>query len=321
MSETDDYTDEELYDYTITIMRNITQYYTKNNFHKEADIDRLIERGIAKKIANVMPKRYIEAEVSVLDLSDKKGVITSFSTEDGIKLIAMHEEVAGTDISHGKKTNREKIETLPVGKGIDELTDLEYFREKLCDGLKLPRNLIFGSIKPPTDYTYTSAAIKTPAVTEGSKPTIDFTKISQLIKPNPDGFSRYESGMHVGVDLAKVNVVEGEGDLMAKEISALIDKQILADVTKLASESLCTSAVPTSGWTEEKTVWDASWRTTYGQYPQFTSNPFGVITSNNAPVWCSPSQSAMEEISFSEAELDELIDLFNNCESEIMKFA
>lgn len=338
---TDDYTDKELYDYTVTIMKNISQYYTKNDFGKDTDIDKAIEYDVSKKLANVMPSRYIEAEISVLNLQDKKAIITTFSTEDCITLVAIHEEVAGTTISHGKYDPKElkedfyiryhgtegkntKVEAVPTSKGIDELSDLEYFRHKVTEGLKLPRNMILDTIKPPTDWT--SATFKTSAVVEDSKPTIDFTKISQLTPPSTNGLPRYESGMHVGIDLSKVKVVEDEGNLMAKEMAAIIDKQILEDLTKAAADLAYKAPkwnVPTFGWTEEKTNWDAiSWKSTYGRYP-LTPNPFGGVLTTDCtpPVWCDPKPAAMEEISFTEAELDELIDLFDKCESQVMKFA
>ena len=197
-----------------------------------------------------------------------------------------------------------KVETLPCGQGLGEETDLEYFQMKVMRGLGLSL---------PTELAEATA-----------KPYIDFTSISSLNPLSNDGSSRFTTNTWVGVDMAKYEAAttpeeDVEINRMAKEISDSIDKQIIDDLVCAAAKvedagvnnnDLSWNTVPTFGWTHEVTKWD---------------NPFGatITTNNQPPVWINPyaaNIATMEEISFTEDELDELIDLIHDCKSEVMKF-
>ncbi len=338
--------DKQLYNYTMKMMENITSHYLKTDFDKGTDVNKLIEHGVARKIAAIMPDKYTEVEVTVVDIKQKLYVTATYSIDTKVKIVAIHKEekeYPQYDVtSHydprcktedyifpAYKAGRgSKVETLPGGQGLGEITkDIDYFREKLIHSLK-------GTINRP----YTSGRINAQELMEAptccvpmtkktavgsEKPTIDFSTISQLSAPTTgQELVRYETGMYVGIDLATVDVKE-ELITMAKEVSTKIDKHIMDDIIAAAKGigmSQSGWAIPTTGWTEEKTTWDVptdiTWQTSYG-HPS-VANPFGgvITTDNTAPVWY-----GMEEISFSEDELDELIELLDNGGSKVMEFA
>jgi len=326
-------------------MENITSHYLTTDFDKGTDVNKLIEHGVARKIAAIMPDKYTEVEVTVAEVGKNLYVTATYSIDGDAEIVAIHKEEVDVDpyttaydpysLSEdfffgnprpNKKTETveytstcgttegrgSRVETLPSGQGLGTVDkDMSYFRRKLMKGLAAPTN--------PQPVT--------------PKPQIDFSSISLLNEPVGRELPRYETSVHVGIDLAKVDVKDEITTQMAKEISAEIDKQIMNDImgavkgmTATATEKTISEwAVPTFGWTEEATTWDKpadiTWKTNFGNMP-VSHNPFGVITSNNtAPVWYNPNGSLMEEISFTEDELDELIELMNTSESKVMEFA
>ena len=413
--------DKELYDYTMKMMENITSHYLTTDFDKGTDVNKLIEHGVARKIAAIMPDKYTEVEVTVAEVGKNLYVTATYSVEGEAEIVAIHKETLseyeaynpysitkdfffghprpsagtargkldtllnekvslgvscrGTD-SKALKTKEypqydengnydprcmtedfisvwgdttttgrgSKVETLPSGQGLGTVDDdLSYFRSKLMTGLKRTINPPYTkekfdaarkaeevSIKPPTSWAPMTAKSSAPVT---AKPTIDFKSISQLSAPVGRELTRYETGVHVGIDLAKVDVEQELVTAMSKEIVQEIDKQIMNDLMSAAKDMTSTAtektlgewAVPTFGWTEETTDWnnvDITWATTCGTMPPISNNPFGVLTTDNtAPVWYNPNGSMMEEISFTEDELDELIELINTSESKVMEFA
>jgi len=225
-----------------------------------------------------------------------------------------------------------KVETLPGGEGLSELSDIEYFTERLWAGLKLP--------SPPTDSHPMTA--KTPVGSE--KPTIDFKSISQLSPPTTDGLPRYETGIHVGIDLAKVDVLDQRVEQMAKHVAKSIDDAIVRDLETMMCTTTTTEPeealtiekleevmdeiawdVPTSGWSQEYTNWAFENKTSQLTHDDEESkeiswyNPFGAGAD-----WFKTAglpTSTMEEISFTEEDLDELIDLLDNNKPIVMEFA
>jgi len=405
--------DKQLYDYTMKLMENITSHYLTPDFDKETNIDKLIEHGIGRKIAVIMPSKYTEAEVLVAEFDEHYMVSVAFSIDGECELVAIHEQAIPAKVpdkmkapmkldasSRGnyykeqvvafrerlikmdkkKAENKDypqydkngyydprcmaeeyefparvagrgsRVETLPGGQGLGELSDLEYFQGKVMQGLKKTMNPPYtaekfatakkaeiGAIKPPTSWAY--ATKKTPVGSE--KPTIDFSTISQLNPPDNDALPRYEPGAHVGIDLAKVEVVppvKAYADDVAKRISRKIDEMILADMTRVVSMTDATLndeyiktakaqwAVPTSGWAREFTNPSEMVKTSaLDNSPIYEApaaknghNPFGAgakwYKTAGVPIY------AMEEIPFTEEELDELIDLIGTVQSEVMKF-
>lgn len=327
---------DKLYEYTAKIMENITHYYKTTDFNKGTDINLLIERAVSRKVAGAMGDLYVEADVSVFDIGNKTAVVTSYSTDKGIDLLVMHEEVnrpqmkkewedvfmrspfkphspsegynpksTAEDFHFGYREGQcsgSQVETLPCGQGLGALDDMSYFRQKLMRGLSAPT-----SCAPMTNKT--------------SKPTIDFKQISQISAPTNDGLPRYQSGMHVGIDLAKFDVMSEIAAQTAKEMAAAIDKKIMEDMMDACKPQW---GVSTFGWTEEKTDWktpeDITWRTRYDSMPIKSSGFGGILTTDSArDSWINPF-ARMEEIEFTETELDELIDLIHDCKSEVMKF-
>ena len=360
---------DKLYEYTAKIMGNIAHYYKTTNFARGTDVNLLIERAVSKKVAGAMGDLYVEAEVSVFDIGNKTAVVTSYSTDKGIELLVMHEEVSpptqerdesnmtAEQIAWWRERNEtgrgSKVETLRPGQGLGELSDLEYFRKKVQRGLALPKGMLGTSEKEhrvnvkraemeeqveriisnpfslgvssrghglssaPTSY----APMTRKTAVGSEKPTIDFKQISQISTPAFNCHTGYQSGIHVGIDLAKFDVKEEHATQMAKEMAAEIDKKIMEDILGACKPQW---GVPTFGWTEEKTDWktpeDISWRTRYDSMPIKSSEFGGIFTADSAaPYWGDPITS-MEEIEFTESELDELIDLIHDCKSEVMKF-
>jgi len=408
--------DKQLYDYTMKLMENITSHYLTPDFDKETNIDKLIEHGIGRKIAVIMPSKYTEAEVLVAEFDEHYMVSVAFSIDGECELVAIHEQAIPAKVpsmmkapvklgvsSRGngepikerlvafkerlRKTDKEnadakdypqygkneyydphcttedfifprsvagrgsKVETLPGGQGLGELSDLEYFQGKVMRGLKKTMNPPYtvekiaaakkaeiAAVKPPT-----SCAPFVSKTTVGSeKPTVDFKSISQLNPPPSRELPRYEAGVHVGIDLTKVEVAPQTAVCAAdaaKEVSRKIDEMILADITRVASMTNATIdseyinsarvqwAVSTSGWSNEYTKYpnETAKTSALGDMSDYEAelarnghglNPFG----HDATWFNTAGVPAMEEISFTEAELDELIDLIGTVQSEVMKF-
>jgi len=397
--------DKELYDYTMTMMQSITSHYLATDFDKGTDVNKLIEHGVARRIAAIMPDKYTEVEVTVAEVGKNLYVTATYSIDGEAEIVAIHKEelvdaytydprsidedfffgytaerkidtgtargkldallsekvslgvsCRGTDskalkikdypqydengnydprcmtevfeCTFGATEGRgSRVETLPGGQGLGELENI-FMRASA----KSHPGRIYG-LGAPTECAPMTE--KTPVGSE--KVSIDFSTISQLSAPVGDEIPRYETGVHVGIDLAKVHVNDVEQELMtamSEEIVKEIDDQIMKDIMTAAKaideakiEKPIEWAVPTFGWTEETTTWDApadiTWRTSLGFLPTISASAFGgvITTDNTAPVWYNPMRTAMEEIEFTEADLDELSDLINTSESRVMEFA
>jgi len=352
--------DKELYNYTMKIMESITSSYTDGGMHKDAK--KLIEKAVATRIAAIMPSKYTEAEITVAEVYENLYVTATYSIDGDAEVVAIYKETITEDTGAMMKAPMElgtssrgttedfvfpnfgrgrgsKVETLPGGKGIDELSDLEYFQERMWKGLKLPKSIFAQGLKKTMNPPYTTERFVAAEATEKAreKPTIDFKSISQLSAPSSDVLPRYEAGVHVGIDLAKVNVHQQEAvDNMANEIRKEIDKDIINNLMAVSTalhtppdEALTLEklesvmgkidawAVPTSGWSQEYTNWAFENKTSQLTHDDEESkeiswyNPFGA----GLPT------STMEEISFTEEDLDELIDLLDNNKPIVMEFA
>ena len=336
-----------LLDVTINIMAEVVNHYEDRL--DEKGICKILERGIGKRLSSNIPDMYTEVEVNAVRWADSIKITASFMIDEEVKEVARHqvstsydptcmnEEFRSHPVSMGvssrgitfedvptsydpKDKNNDywfgtssaragrgsKVETLPGGQGLGEVADLEYFQMKLMRGLGLSL---------PTDLAEVTA-----------KPQIDFTAISSLSPPDNDELPRFTTNSWVGVDTKNYDVVTSEEDVeinrMAIEIRDEIDKQIINDLVCAAAKvpeeeeksltynDIATWAIPTFGWTREVTNWDNPFDTT-------------ITTNNQTPVWFTSHAagvSSMEEISFTEDELDELIDLIHDCKSEVMKF-
>ena len=326
-----------LLDVTINIMAEVVNHYEDRL--DEKGICKILERGIGKRLSPNIPDMYTEVEVKAVRWADSIKIAALFMIDEEVKEVARHEVSTSYDptcpneefrshpVSMGVSSRGITFEDVPSaynpkdktddywfgtssgGEGISSLSDnLKYFQTKVMRGLMLP--------EPPTNPQPITP-----------KPQIDFTSISSLSPADNDELPRFTSNAWVGVDMAKYEAVttpeeDVEINRMAIEIRDAIDKQIIDDLVceaakvpegeekALTYNDIAAWAVPTFGWTREETNWD---------------NPFAntITTNNQSTIWFNPyaaAISSMEEISFTEDELDELIDLIHDCKSEVMKF-
>ena len=335
-----------LLDVTINIMADVVNHYEDRL--DEKGICKILERGIGKRLSPNIPDMYTEVEVKAVRWADSIKIAALFMIDEEVKEVARHEVSASYDptcmneefrshpVSMGVSSRGITFEDVPAtyelkdkpdgywfgtssdtsGEGVNEETDLDYFRNKVMLGLGLPT--------PPTDCAPMTVKTAEPVI---EKPYIDFTSISSLSPVDNDELPRFTSNAWVGVDMAKYEAVttpeeDVEINRMAIEIRDAIDKQIIDDLVCEAAKvpegeekvltynDIAAWAVPTGGWSREVTNWD---------------NPLGttITTNNQSTIWFNPyaaAISSMEEISFTEDELDELIDLIHDCRSEVMKF-
>jgi len=359
--------DKELYNYTMKIMESITSSYTDGGMRKDAK--KLIEKAVATRIAAIMPNKYTEAEITVAKVCENLYVTATYSIDGDAKIVAIHKEIITEDVPSMMKAPA-KLGVSPRGAGSDYKEKVAAFMDKRKAETKdypqydkngyydprctredfifprsvagrgskvetLPGKRLWEGLKIPNAPTSCAPMTKkTPVGSE--KPTIDFKSISQLSPPSSDGLPRYDAGVHVGIDLAKVDVHQEAVDNMANEIRKEIDKDIINDLMAVSTalhtppeEALTLEKlesvmgkidawlVPTSGWSKEYTTWDSPF--SGGLTDNYEASWYKTNRSQEL-AWSNPYRTAMEEISFTEEELDELIDLIGTVQSEVMKF-
>lgn len=383
--------DEALERFTCGLMEDVVRHY--HDRIEDDNVDKLIERGIAKKLVDWIPEKYTEVDIKATVGQKYTSVMAEFMTDMQTMMVVVHEEVNSVEKNkiadpyapydptslvedfifpnpaYGAQRGS-KVETLPAGHSLGDLDDLEYFRRKIqnATGVQAAASdakkvaALNALIAPPEKYSVgftwckrdLSAPSESAPLTQKTPAGIDFSAISGIEVGKAKDWNRNTDNKRSTYYAIDTNVAMQESILNAeketmiesasKRLQELAEQVMFDGLVGTAGTEPTTTALTmnelqelqdkykdwtcgTSGWSDEFTLtnWDigmpsmdkddctwsvASSMVGYNPYPLTPYN------NNNQSV-----VSAMEEIEFSAADLEELSDLINEQISEKMKFA
>lgn len=150
--------DDALEKLTYEAMKEVMNNYAKITHVQPAiaEVEKCIELGVSKIISPWIPDRYTEVDVQAWVGDTYSTIVAEFMTDGDTMMVVAHDmktpnnenrisskdynptsRVETYDCFNNKGGRGSKVETLPGGQGLGELSDIEYFKQRIYEATGL----------------------------------------------------------------------------------------------------------------------------------------------------------------------------------------